>query len=82
MDSSRHSALLVTKRRPTNKTENILRVNLVSFSSKTGSDIWGPIFEGVFSTQTYSGLGHIALSVPMLGAGRLGNEQTTMQKTA
>ena len=33
------------------------------------------LFEGVFSAQTYACLGHIALSVPMLGAGQLGNIQ-------
>ena len=41
----------------------------------TTSLLCRPLFEGVFSTQTYASLGHIALSVPMLGAGQLGNIQ-------
>ena len=44
-------------------------------SPSTASTLCRHLFEGVFSTQTYASLGHIALSVPMLGAGQLGNIQ-------
>ena len=37
--------------------------------------LWGPLLEGVFSSQTYSSLNHVALSVPMSGAGKLRNVQ-------
>ena len=44
------------------------------FGAKIGMSakrsIWGPLLEGVFSTRTYSSLGHVILSVPLLGAGR------------
>ena len=34
-----------------------------------------PLFKGVFSSQTYSRLSHVALSVPMSGAGQWRNVQ-------
>ena len=37
--------------------------------------LWGHLLEGVFSSQTYSSLNHVALSVPMSGAGKLRNVQ-------
>ena len=37
------------------------------------NSLWGPLLEGVFSSQTYSSLNHVALSVPLSGAGKLRN---------